>query len=243
MKKSFQAVPHILALSLLAAFALPAAAQSAGSNVVNVGWFSIHPRDSSETLVRTSAPLAGPVQGSGAGVGGADTLGLAFTHFWTDNFATTLDAGLPPRFHLQGQGTLSPLGEIGSAKQWSPALVAKWFFGAPDAQFRPFIGAGVSYIWYSDIQLSQGFQNAAALGAGSASADLSSSWAPVVSAGMTVNLDKNWSLNVSASYLRFKTDATVTGSNPALGPYATQTSRTSLTINPFVTFLSVGYKF
>jgi outer membrane protein len=245
MTPIFKALSCAAALTSLAAFSLPAAAQSAGSNVFGVGWFHLAPNDSSEVLTRTSAPAAGPIAGSGATIDSADTLGLAVTHFWTDNFATTLDVGIPPRFHLTATGAaLAGAGvtDIGSAKQWSPAIVAKWFFGDATSKFRPFIGAGVTYVWYSDVQLSQSFMNAAALTGsnGRATANLSSSWAPVANIGATYNFDKNWSTSLSISYIPLKTNADITASGGAAG---VQTSRTTLTINPLVTFLSVGYTF
>jgi outer membrane protein len=250
MKKPFKALSCAAALSALAAFSLPAAAQSAGSNVFGVGWFHLSPNDSSEPLTRTGTIQPGPIAGSGATIDSADTLGLTVTHFWTDNLATTLDFGIPPRFHLSAQGaSLAAAGvtDIGSAKQWSPAIVGKWFFGDANSKFRPFIGGGVTYVWYSGVQLSQAFQNAAALTSGTgvngaASAHLSSSWAPVANIGATYNFDKNWSASFSVSYIPLKTNADVTAQNPnpAIG---TQTSRTTLTINPLVTLLSVGYTF
>jgi outer membrane protein len=245
MKLNFKALSCVAALTSLAAFSLPAVAQSAGTNIVNLGWFHLSPNDSSETLTRTSGPQAGAIPGSGATIDTADTVGLAITHFWTDNFATTVDAGIPPRFHLTAQGTaLAGAGvtDIGSAKQWSPAIVAKWYFGDKDSKFRPFIGGGVTYVWYTGVQLSQPFQNAAALtGAnGTATAHLSSSWAPVANIGGTYNFDKNWSMSLSVSYIPLKTNADITASGGAAG---VQTSRTTLTINPLVTFLSVGYAF
>ena len=237
MKKTFKAAPHAAALSLLAAFALPAAAQSAGSNIVSLGWFHIAPNESSETLQRTT-PLPGPISGS-ATVPDSDTVGVAFTHFFTDNAALTFDAGIPPTFKLQGGGALAPLGQLGTAKQWSPALVAKWYFGSADSAFRPFIGAGVTYVWYSDVELSPLLQRTLTSG-GTASADLSSSWAPVANVGASYNFDKNWSLSLSVSYIPLKTKADITGTTPG----GTQVkANTTLTLDPLVTFLSVGYKF
>ncbi|KAF1039787.1 MAG: Outer membrane protein W [Herbaspirillum frisingense] len=243
MQKQFSFLPKIAALSVMAACAAPAMAQTAGSNVVNLGWFHLAPQDSSDTL---KTP-AGPLPGSGASVGNADTVGLAFTHFFTDNFALTADLGIPPTFHLNGSGSLSSVGEIGKAKQWSPAIVAKWYFGDGNSKFRPFVGAGVSYVWYDNIELTNNFQQALSLrytgglsGASKSSADLSSSWAPVFNLGAAYNFDKNWSLNFSVSYLPLKTDADITTTLPT---GAKVHSTTSLTLNPIVTFLSVGYKF
>jgi len=237
MKKTFKAATYAAALSL-AAFALPAAAQSAGSNIVSLGWFHIAPNESSETLQRT-APTPFTFTGSSASVPDSDTVGVAFTHFFTDNAALTFDAGIPPTFKLQGGGTLAPLGQLGTAKQWSPALVAKWYFGSADSAFRPFIGAGVTYVWYSDVELSPLLQRTLTSG-GTASADLSSSWAPVANIGASYNFDKNWSLSLSVSYIPLKTKADITGTTPG----GTQVkANTTLTLDPLVTFLSVGYKF
>ena len=243
MKKTFKAAPHAAALSLLAAFALPAAAQSAGSNIVSLGWFHITPNDSSETLRLNG----NPVPGSGATINDTDTVGIALTHFFTDNVALTFDAGIPPKYTLKGSGTLSALGELGTAKQWSPALVAKWYFGEATSAFRPFIGAGVTYVKYTDVQLSQPFQQSVGSGGGAipggsyaATAELSSSWAPVANIGATYNLDKKWSVSLSVSYVPLKTDAVITGTNAAHVPVK---GTTTLTIDPLITFLSVGYSF
>lgn len=234
---------NIAVLSVMAACAAPVMAQTAGSNVVNLGWFHLMPQDSSEPL---KTP-AGTLPGSGATVSNSDTLGISFTHFFTDNFALTTDLGIPPTFKLNGTGSLAGVGEIGKAKQWSPAIVAKWYFGEGNSKFRPFVGAGVSYIWYDNIELNNSFQQALSMRytnnlspAAKSSADLSSSWAPVLNLGATYNFDKNWSLGFSVSYLPLKTDADITTTLPN---GAKVHSTTSLTLDPIVTFLSVGYKF
>lgn len=256
MKQNFSLLPKIAALSIAAAFASPAMAQTAGSNVLNLGWFRLAPQDSSQALVKVDGPAAGPIAGSGATITNADTVGIAFTHFFTDNFALTADAGIPPKFKLNGTGTLGSVGEIGNAKQWSPAIVAKWFFGNGNSKFRPFVGAGVTRVWYSDVALTDNFQRTISqkyttgLSAGAKStADLSSSWAPVLNLGATYNFDKNWSLGFSVSYIPLKTDAVITttglptGAGSGAAANGPVTSRTTLTINPIVTFLSLGYKF
>jgi outer membrane protein len=250
MKKQFTILPKIAALSVMAAFAAPVMAQSAGSNIVSVGWFHLAPQDSSQGITGVSGTLATALNTSGGGanahssVGNADTFGLALTHFFTDNVALTLDGGIPPKFHLKGQGTLTSQGEIGTAKQWSPALVAKYYFGDANDKFRPFVGAGATYVWYSNVQLSSGFQSytnnlGLAPYTGTATAKLSSSLAPVFTVGGSYNLTDRWSVGLSVSYIPLQTDATVT----ATGTSGTIVYKTRLTINPIVSFLSVGYKF
>lgn len=244
MPLPFRVLSKVAALSLAAAFSLPAAAQSAGDNIVNIGWFHLSTDDSSETLMR-NFPSPAPVAGSSATVGNADTLGVAFTHFFTDNFALTADLGIPPKFHLDGGGSLAGLGEIGTAKQWSPALIAKWYFGDKNSKLRPFVGLGATHVWYTDVQLSSSLQNqvTAPFGVvgGSASANLSSSWAPVYNIGLTYNIDAKWSLGFSVAYIPLDTDAEIIGRNAA-GTVVTRHT-TNLTLDPLVTFLSLGYKF
>ena len=244
MTKPLNALSKLAALSVLAAISLPAAAQQAGDNIVNVGWFHLRPNESSEPLTRTF-PAPGQVAGSSASISNADTLGLAFTHFFTDNFALTADLGVPPKFKLYGGGTLASLGQLGKAKQWSPAVIAKWYFGDKNSQLRPFVGVGVTRVWYSGVQLTPSLQAAVTPaifgGPGTASANLSSSWAPVANVGLTYNFNAKWSLGFSVAYIPLKTDAEIIGRNNAGTVISRNTTR--LTIDPLVTFLSVGYKF
>ncbi len=238
MKKQFKVLPKLAALSVLAAFAVPAMAQQAGDNLINAGWAHLGLNQSSEPLKLGTFT----VPNSGAHVSNADTLLLSFTHFITDNIAVTADLGIPPKFKLDGSGSLSGLGQLGTATQWSPALLAKYYFGDANSQFRPYVGAGVTYVWYSNVKLTSsltGLLNGGDPGA-STSADLSSSFAPVANVGMAYNFDKNWSANVSLAYVPLKTKADLsTRHSDGTTTHAT----TKITLNPLVTVLSVGYKF
>ena len=238
MKTLSRILPSLAFIAASSFMASSAVAQSAGDTVFNVGWFYIQPNDSSEPLNRTApSSMAGTIPNSSASVGNANTLAFSLTHFVSDNMAVTLDAGLPPKFTLTGAGSLAGLGVLGTAKQWSPALLGKWYFGSASSAFRPFVGAGVTYVRYSNIELSNSFQAASG---GTATADLSSSWAPVANIGATYQLDKNWSLLFSLSYVPIKTKADITGMTPS----NVQTkANTSLTLNPLVALVSVGYKF
>ncbi|SFB39963.1 outer membrane protein [Collimonas sp. OK607] len=238
MKKQFNVLPKLAALSVLAAFAVPAMAQQAGDNLINAGWAHIGLNQSSEPLKLGTFT----VPNSGAHVSNADTLLLSFTHFITDNIAVTADLGIPPKFKLSGEGSLNGLGQLGTATQWSPALLAKYYFGDANSQFRPYVGAGAAYVWYSNIKLTSSLTGL--LGGGdpgaSTSADLSSSFVPVANIGMAYNFDKNWSANVSLSYVPLKTKADLSTRH---SDGSTTHATTKITLNPLVSVLSVGYKF
>jgi outer membrane protein len=238
------------AVAIAAALSSTAFAQSAGDNIVNVGWYHIAPQDSSTPLTITSpAPVATTLAGSGATVEKADTLGFSLTHFFTNNWAGSLDLGIPPTYKIKGTGTLAAVGEIGEAKQWAPTILGKYFFFESTSAFRPFLGLGASRVSYKDIKLTSTFQGAVdgtlalmsqgQVQAGATSASLDSSWAPVYNIGASYAINKDWYASFSISYLGLKTKAELTTASN-IGPI---TSTTSIKIDPIVTFASIGYRF
>lgn len=233
------------ALTILAASAAPALAQSAGSFIASAGWFHISPRDSSTPVTITSTTPPTVLTGSGAGVGSADTLGLSLSYFVTDNWSASFDFGVPPKFTLKGSGILASYGKLGTAKQYSPALVGKYNFGAANAPFRPFLGLGITHVSFKNIQLTDEFQhlNQAVFGNASAvsSASLSSSWKPVFTAGLGYAFNKDWYASFSVSYIPLKSTASITTTPTSTN--GTGTSTATVTLNPVVTFLNVGYRF
>lgn len=256
-------------------------AQHAGDNVAVLGWFHIMPQDSSTALTTNVAPtpINTPLRlpnsftsaGTGLSTNNADTVGLTFSHYLTDHIAVTTVAGVPPVFKIYGTGTIQPPGPAGalgqqnlgdrqtnpivkSVRQWSPAMLLQYYFNAPTAKFRPFVGVGVSYNWFSDVQLSPAFiqstQNnlGAVLAAGAGkpgqtqiSAKASSSWAPVFNAGLAYNITNHWGLVASVTYIPLKTTSSViikAADGSELG-----VSRADLKANPIISFLAVSYKF
>jgi outer membrane protein len=241
MKKS------LFATALAATLASGAAmAQTTGDWVVGAGWLHFAPQDSSRPLTFTS-PIQAQIPGSGAGIGNADTLGLSAQYFFDSNWSVEGVFGIPPKFELDGEGSLAPLGKLGEAKQWSPTLLARYNFGNGNDTLRPFVGLGGTYVWYSDVNLTPALQNAlgARLGAPpgftSTTAKLDKSFAPVVNAGLAWQFDKHWGLSFSVSYIRLKTTAKLTTRGPTGATLATSESR--LKVDPIVTFLQATYRF
>jgi len=236
-----------VALAVLAALgSAHAMAQNAGDWVVGAGWLHFAPQDSSDPLTLTS-PMHQVVPGSGANVSSADTLGLNATYFFDSHWAVEGVLGVPPKFKLDGAGTLAGIGELGSAKQWSPTLLAKYYFNEGNAAFRPYVGLGLTYVWYSDVNLTPGMQRAVngllhiPAGAASTSADLDSSWAPVFNVGASYQFDQHWGMSFSVSYIPLKTTATLTTTSVAGRQLAT--AETKMKIDPIVPYVALTYKF
>ncbi|SIT38576.1 Outer membrane protein [Paraburkholderia ribeironis] len=224
-----------------------AQAQSAGDVVASLGWFHLSPQDSSKPLTVNAVGTSVTETGTGATVSDSDTFGFTATYFFTDHIATTAVFGVPPKFHLTGTGSLAALGEIGSAYEWSPTLLLKYYFNEAQSRFRPYLGAGGSYVWYSGVKLSPAVSSGSFLYSqtygtaleGTTTAKLSSSFAPVINAGFAYNIDKHWSVDVSLSYMWLSTKATLT-TQSKLG---TVTSSTKLKLDPIISYVSVGYRF
>ncbi|MGR3910912.1 OmpW family outer membrane protein [Burkholderia sp. SR8] len=277
MKKTLLcAAAGAAALAPLAAYA-----QSAGSNVVTLGWFHVMPQQSSTPMTTNVAPtpINTPLRlppsftspGTGLRTSGADTVGLTISHFLTDHIAVTSVAGVPPVFKVSGQGTIKPPGPAGalgtqniglgsvnpivkSVRQWSPAAILQYYFGAANAKFRPFLGLGVSYNWFSDLQLNTNFikqtqDNLGAIlaaGAGkpgttSVEAKASSSWQPVFNAGLQYNMTEHFGLVASVTYIPLKTTSTVT-IKAADGTVLSE-SKSDLKADPIISYVGMTYKF
>lgn len=235
-----------IALAALAVLSSASAfAQKAGDWQVGGGWMNLSPQDSSSPLKFTS-PVQAEVPGSGASISSANTLGLNVTYFVDSHWAVEGVLGVPPKFDLNGTGTLAGAGKLGEARQWSPALLAKYYFNDGAAKFRPFGGLGVTYVRYSDVKLTGDLQDTVnhslglPAGATTTSADLSDSWAPVFNVGAGYQFDEHWGVALSVSYIPLKTKATLTTSTAA-GTVAT--SEATLKVNPIVTYASVTYRF
>jgi outer membrane protein len=272
---------RIIVAALAACASLSVYAQHAGDNVVSLGWFHVMPQDSSTPLTTYVAPtpINTPLrlpssftsEGTSLSTNNADTAGLTFSHFFTDHFAVTSVAGIPPKFEIYGHGTIRPPGPAGalgiqdlgdpsanpivkSVRQWSPAVIFQYYFASATAKFRPFVGIGVSYNWFSDIQLNENFvtstQNnlGAVLAAGAGKtgkttveAKASSSWQPVFNAGAVYNITDHWGVTASVTYIPLKTTSSViikAADGTELG-----VSKAELKADPIITFLAVSYKF
>jgi outer membrane protein len=223
--------------------------QAAGANVISLGWLHVMPQDSSTPLTTyvSPQPINTPLRlpssftssGTGLSTNNADTAGIVISHFFTDHIALTTVAGVPPAFQLSGRGKIVPPGPaaalgtvdldapsnepiVKSVRQWSPAVLLHYYFGSATARFRPFVGVGVSYNWFSDIQLNPNFVTSTqnnlgeVLAAGankpgqtSIEAKASSSWAPVFNVGGSYSLSKHWGVTAALTYIPLKSTSSI----------------------------------
>lgn len=246
-----------------------------GRNVLAVGVIHIHPTDSSTPLsTSTSALGLGTYEspGTSARTGNSTTLSLTQTYFIDDHWAVTAVGGIPSTTRIYGRGkiiapvpglgnlTLIDLGQaqynpVATARAWNPAIVGQYYFGSAQSKLRPFIGAGVSYNFFTQLHLNANFVSAMEnlgpvlqLGMGQiptgpakVSAETSSSWAPVANIGVSYEFAKNWTLVGTVAYLPLRTTSTITLRSQQGQVLAV--NKTEIRVDPVVFSLNIGYRF
>lgn len=104
-------------------------------------------------IIRGRAIIVAPDEGSSTSISGKVTAGdsivpeFDFTYFWTENIATELILATAP--HEMGVVDTA-LGSLDFGEVWilPPQLTMQYHFSPKDDTFRPYVGAGVGYIWY-----------------------------------------------------------------------------------------------
>ncbi|RZT38351.1 OmpW/AlkL family protein [Cupriavidus agavae] len=221
-----------------------AQAQSAGSNIVSLGWMRVMPQGHSEFLTIDS--IAGRPAGvqrpnTGATIDSVDTVGLTFSHFFTDNISAEFVLGVPPEHDVSGDRGYEKYGKLGKVRQWSPAVVAKWHFFDAKTKLRPYVGIGVNYTWFTGESVTNQTFVQSEFGPGSTmTGTAKSSWNPVFNVGANYAITDRWFVGLSVSYVPISTTARFT---TTLANGAKVESHTKIKIDPIVTFLNVGYRF
>ncbi|MDP9901014.1 OmpW/AlkL family protein [Variovorax ginsengisoli] len=151
-------------------------------------------------------------------------IGYALTPDWT--LRTAL--GTPPTTTLTNAGTLpaAPTGTLGKIR-YAPLMLTATYDLGNLGPVRPYVGAGISYVWV--MKTYDG--DIAGLKADNA-------WGSVLQAGIDIPLSPQWSLFLDARKVFVKT--TARGTVPAFGNVP-GTARVKL--DPSIYVVGVGYRF
>ncbi len=220
----------VLALGL-SMLATPAMAIEKGDVLLRVGITHVRPNDSS-SVITTAA--TGPLAGTAAHVGNETQPGINLVYLLTDNVGVELLAATPFEHGLKVSG-LSQYGfkttHLGSTKQLPPTVSALYYFGPTGARLRPYVGAGLNYTTFFQESLSRDARSELA----ARGLSLDDSFGLSVRAGFDWEVNERWLVNASLWNIKINTDAHFSS---ALGKV-----RAKVDVDPYVTMLSVGYKF
>jgi outer membrane protein len=204
-----------LALSFAAGPCFAAATSGDSPWMVRVRALGIFP-DVSSTQITTI--------GGEADIDDAYTLDLDISYFFTENIALELTLAYA-QHDVSANNTILGTVNLGSLDILPPTLTLQYHF-MPKNAFRPYIGAGVSYVLIPNYDA----------GPVATSIDYENGkFGAAIQFGFDYFFNKNWCLNVDVKKVWVSVDATVYALNTAV--------YTSVDVDPWLIGVGIGYRF
>jgi outer membrane protein len=182
----------------------------AQDNVVKAG--IVYYTTNSDTSGLSVSPAI-PLGDSDVETGNAATLALVYERRLTPNWGAELALGIPPRIDGDATGQLADLLKAAglsktvlSAKNVSPTFFVNYYFGDASAKWRPYLGAGINYTYFADIESSLP----------DADIDMSDSWGWALQGGISYAAAQNWGLFASVQFVDIESDVTAKTSLPGV---------------------------
>lgn len=208
---------------------------------VNVGAINVSPNDDSSYLnvVETVAGL--PANSAKVGVNSNTQLGLTFDYALDEHWSVQLIAATPFSHNIKVKGSAVDGLPVGKTKHLPPTLLAQYNFGSVNADFRPFVGAGLNYtVFFSEKVAPELKDTLVAIGAAQAGDDVSlslkNSVGVALQAGFNYKLSDNWGLHAMIAWADIDTDAMVKINGANVQPV-------DVSIDPTIVMLGLRYTF
>ena len=207
MKKAMTAA---LAVSFLGMFASEAMAQQTSPWLVRVR--AVH-----MDTANKSDPVGGAGPSDRLTVSNKTIPELDISYFFSPNIAAELVLTYPQKHDVMLDGA-----NIGSFKHVPPTLLVQYHF-MPEAQFSPYLGAGVNYTNISSVHLLDGGATLEHKSLGFA-----------LQAGLDYKIDSNWSFNVDIKKVQIGSDVLASGTGAKLS---------AVKVDPLLIGVGLGYRF
>lgn len=205
-------------MSLLCAFVITGSAQAMNNDfshwLVRFRGISVIP----ETSTNAINPIEGKIKASNQIIPELD-----FSYFFTQNIAAELILGTSRHSVIANNTALGNV-DLGKVSLLPPTLTVQYHF-IPTSRFSPYIGAGVNYTYFYDIQ------NGPSLSA----TKYGHSFGPALQLGADIAINNNWLFNIDAKKL-FVTSHVTTLSGSAI-------ITSNVALNPWVVGAGFGYRF
>jgi outer membrane protein len=216
-----------LTLALALAAAAPAAfSQQAGSWTASGGLTSLHPSVSSGNLSAPSLPNTQATVDSNTQPTGA------VNYMYTDNLAVHVPLGFGFKHNVIGTGAIAGTGVIATTKALPVTVLAQYRFMEANAQYRPYLGAGLTYAKFYDTNGTAALTAMTNPGGASTKVSFASKLVPTFQLGAVINIDAQWYVDLAYSKTLLKTTGTLS------------TGQTlDMTLNPSTYTVGLGYKF
>jgi outer membrane protein len=226
MKATMNSVVKMLGVAAALAFAPGASAQSAGQWTAKFGANKLTPKVESGNI---SAPA---LPNSKADVGSDTQPVLVFAYGFTDNVSAEMALGTPYKHTIYGDDALAGSGELGSVQALPPTAFIQYRFFQPTAVVRPFVGAGITYVYFMKETGSGRMTALTNPGGPPTTFSIDNKLTYSVQAGLAVNLNERWFADATVIKTRLRTDVHFS------------TGQTQhMKLDPLAVVLAVGYKF
>ena len=195
------------ALVLIAACFAPGSrsqADEVASNALRIGFYDVFYHAS-------AGDIGGPYVPTGLNITVKDVQTIYFAYIrrlaprWEVEFAF----GVPPTTHTYGKGPATvgsvPYNgvEISTAKWFAPTVLVNYKLLDETYPVRPYIGAGINYVYFYDRQSTAGGN---AVSGGPTSLSLPSSIGPAATVGVGWQVARHCTINASYSFTQVKTE-------------------------------------
>ncbi len=205
---------------------LPAAAQTRGQWLIALGMNETSPQVSSGDLSAPSLP------GTRIDVRSARAPILSVVKMLSDNWSVEGFAGLAYKHEVVGAGAVQGVGRLGSVKQISPTVLMQYRFLAPNDAFRPYLGAGPSYVHFFDARGSAALTALTQPGTVATRMKADDAFGVSMQVGGHFRLGERWFLDGSVIKSLIQTTTTLSTGQ-----------KIDTSLNPVSTNFSVGYRF
>lgn len=209
-------------------------AHDAGDIIVRFGAARMFASEDSSSILVDKGALAGTELGGSASLSNDTQFGITTTYMMTEKIGLEAMITTPFRTKVAFHNTMltaanEPLGKI---KQTSPTLNLVYYPFNPRQSFQPYVGAGISYMWFSK-------DNMSAVGTSNGFANLraENAWGENVQIGFDYKLSDRLIFNAQARY--FTTNTTVYVDNVALNARM----KSDMDIKSKIVMIGLGYRF
>ncbi len=203
----------VAAAALVAAMAFSPARADDGNWEVRLRGVYLDPANDSAAIPSLSVP------DNAIHINGKWLPDLDFEYYFTPNWSAELVLTYPQSQTVTVSGT-----SIGTFKHLPPVLTAKYDF-LPNEDFQPYFGVGVNFTIISDVNLAVPDVSSLKLN--------STSIGPALQAGFDYKLQDHWYANLDVKWFKLGSDVDLPGG----------TRVSSVTINPFLFGVGIGYRF
>ncbi len=226
MKVRFESVVKVLGVAAAMACAGTASAQSAGQLTVKFGANRLTPQVESGDI---SAPA---LPGSKADVGNSTRPVLVFAYGLTDNISVETCLGTPYEHKIYGAGAIAGSGELATVEALPPTAFVQYRFFKPDALIRPYVGAGLTYVYFMNETGSGKMTALTNPGGTPTTFSIDNKWTYSLQAGVAINFSERWFADVSFIKTKLSTDV-----------HFSTGQQQHMRLDPEALMVAVGYKF